>query len=406
MAKLTAPITTTKVANTLSTSSHNVGTLCTNSNINKWSKWKPVSYNTKTGITESQLKSIYYGLNIPTYPQQITASTVTYNKPTGGETSPYRLGDFRNYNHDAKFALNYVASKTYQNYFNDKSSITVKINDDPDSITYYDVSDHPAFSGIENSTNRWYISNNQTYLTKDETITGGVRQVEITNSDMQKLGNGIVTVKMTDFSGFPGVKIELDGNPGVRLFAGADENDGTNNDVGVATDTSLASAQDWTYYQTGAQGHVIDLDTAKPLIFGNYTPDSATPEQLSPLRLYTQHQLTEGNTRVTFRYTLNGNEVIHHANMYSLKRLDNDWVISQWTQEPNWDSPSGGNSLRPSVVETDIPTTNGQTVSVEISFEYALYNGAGYDYYQFFPSMRVNMKRTAGVQPSLVNPNN
>ena len=63
---LTAPITTTKVANELQTSSHDVGTLCTSSNINMWAKYKPVSYATNTGITEDQRKEVRYGINVPT----------------------------------------------------------------------------------------------------------------------------------------------------------------------------------------------------------------------------------------------------------------------------------------------------------------------------------------------------
>ena len=105
---LTAPITTTKVANELQTSSHDVGTLCTSSNINMWAKYKPVSYATNTGITEDQRKEVRYGINVPTKlldGQQYNINYWTYQKPTGGSNSPYRLGDFRNYNHNAKCGM-------------------------------------------------------------------------------------------------------------------------------------------------------------------------------------------------------------------------------------------------------------------------------------------------------------
>lgn len=100
---LTAPITTTKVANELQTSSHDVGTLCTSSNINMYSKNKPVSYATSAGITDTERKSVNYGVTVPTKwsGEATTRKNWIYNKPTGGSSSPYRLGDFRNYNHGA-----------------------------------------------------------------------------------------------------------------------------------------------------------------------------------------------------------------------------------------------------------------------------------------------------------------
>lgn len=102
-------ISTTTVANALQTSSHDVGTLCTHTNINKWSKWKPVRYATNTGITEEQLKSTNYGFNVSalntvelSQMQNNTQVDWEYLRPTGGSSSPYRLGDFRNYNTEAQ----------------------------------------------------------------------------------------------------------------------------------------------------------------------------------------------------------------------------------------------------------------------------------------------------------------
>ena len=105
-------ISTTTVANALQTSSHDVGTLCTHANINKWSKWKPVRYATNTGITEEQLKSVQFGLTAATHltQSQMQGNSVvgwTYNKPLGGQNSPYRLGDFRNYNTDAQCPMQF-----------------------------------------------------------------------------------------------------------------------------------------------------------------------------------------------------------------------------------------------------------------------------------------------------------
>lgn len=106
--RITAPVTTTDVGTVLQSSSHDVGTLCTLDSINKWAKYKPVRYSTVTKLTEEQLKSVNYGLVPSEIPEIVSKEGITYegeiqpggewvyNKPTGGSSSPYRLGDFLN----------------------------------------------------------------------------------------------------------------------------------------------------------------------------------------------------------------------------------------------------------------------------------------------------------------------
>ena len=97
-------ITSTMVGDEIDSESRKWSVLCTHSNINKWSKWKPVSFNKVTSLTEGDLKDVNYGLTPPP-PTTDYASIVdtkwTYEKPTGSSTSPYRIGDFRNYYHNA-----------------------------------------------------------------------------------------------------------------------------------------------------------------------------------------------------------------------------------------------------------------------------------------------------------------
>lgn len=101
-------ISTTLVANTLGTSSRDAGTLCTHPSINKWSKWKPIKLAKVTGITLTDLQNANWGLSIYQNNSLSTLKTyvssndgVAYVRPTGGSSSPYRLGDFRNYEHSA-----------------------------------------------------------------------------------------------------------------------------------------------------------------------------------------------------------------------------------------------------------------------------------------------------------------
>ena len=74
--------------------------------INIWSKWKPFSYPADSVDDESILKARQYGLNIEHMNNwgQVTTkwqTQYTWNKPTGGPTSPFRGGDFRNYTKNA-----------------------------------------------------------------------------------------------------------------------------------------------------------------------------------------------------------------------------------------------------------------------------------------------------------------
>ncbi len=115
-------ITTTKVANALGSASRNVGALCTNSNINIWSKYKPIRFSKPTPISDAEFKTKKYGLNVSNY------GIVDYDAPTGTAMYPFRIGDFRRYNHTAKPPVSvvivsvnnntvppYVVTKNYSN---------------------------------------------------------------------------------------------------------------------------------------------------------------------------------------------------------------------------------------------------------------------------------------------------
>lgn len=84
-----------------------LGHLCKSDRINVFSKWKPIDYNGEK-IDAAILKSKGYGVqllranNIEALVALIKqGQTYIYNRPKGGASSPFRLGDFRNYNPDA-----------------------------------------------------------------------------------------------------------------------------------------------------------------------------------------------------------------------------------------------------------------------------------------------------------------
>jgi len=140
MALPTTGISTGLVKATIGASTNEVGALCTHPNINKWSRWKPVSSNKHEGITIADLINKKFGFDI------ISKSTIfdlltyystnsiwNYLKPTGGASSPYRLGDFRNYDHSAYKSFNttqlnnfyYKTDDKIRNWiYNDQSALT------------------------------------------------------------------------------------------------------------------------------------------------------------------------------------------------------------------------------------------------------------------------------------------
>jgi hypothetical protein len=122
---ITAPVSIDDVRQTIYESSTDLGTLCTSNNIKKNSKIKPIqATNLSLGSTFEELVNAmkaptngqHFGFTIPQKAILTSHSSSTdslqnlinsniadwiYNKSTGGITSPYRLGDFICYYHNA-----------------------------------------------------------------------------------------------------------------------------------------------------------------------------------------------------------------------------------------------------------------------------------------------------------------
>lgn len=142
MAALSTPINTTKVANTIQSSSRNVGVLCTASTINKWSKHKPIRYPKVDGLLENEwrgttadiLQNIIYGLKVGTGGmnwKDLHNTNYDYvGRPTGGANAPYRLGDFRGYDHDARPSLYGFPGNDEYYYWDAEGSLSITIIND------------------------------------------------------------------------------------------------------------------------------------------------------------------------------------------------------------------------------------------------------------------------------------
>ena len=97
------------VRETLDVGIEDIGNPCVSPYVNPFAKYKPIDFNGYSP-TEAQRRTINYGITPPN-PSSTPAGTQnsywTYTKPTGGNSSPYRLRDFagyapsRGYNHNA-----------------------------------------------------------------------------------------------------------------------------------------------------------------------------------------------------------------------------------------------------------------------------------------------------------------
>lgn len=110
-------INLTDIARTLGEDSYDLTVLSKSSNINKWSFRKPVNMNKWSPLTDADFASVNSGFNLYTYftPQALLYEAQNPLLSTLWDYSerqaPFRLGDFREYNHNADpmFTLEWVS---------------------------------------------------------------------------------------------------------------------------------------------------------------------------------------------------------------------------------------------------------------------------------------------------------
>lgn len=107
-------ITTTLVGTTLGVATRNVGNLCRAESVNMWSKMKPVRKAQVTPmVIPTDFQSVNYGVGIPSYAtvQALYNNMLSsspewiYERPNGSASQPFRIGDFRKYDHTAVKAV-------------------------------------------------------------------------------------------------------------------------------------------------------------------------------------------------------------------------------------------------------------------------------------------------------------
>lgn len=126
-----APVSIDDVQKVLNTDDNDIGKLCTNSTINMWSKHKPVDGGGLFGINivGSGIK-IPHAATITDFMKLITNGRTldwSYDKPKGGEYSPYRLADFNGYDHFANCRFYYLDNQSLAFDFDTDSYLQISI---------------------------------------------------------------------------------------------------------------------------------------------------------------------------------------------------------------------------------------------------------------------------------------
>lgn len=156
--KFVAPITVDEVNRFFNGISWDLADVCLLAAINKWSLHKPIEHPTHALLTEDQIYASNCGLSIPLeleYDPVTLQAPWTYNRPIGGDKSPYRLADFNGYHHTAEPPVRLQITTTdgqldgYGNIkMRPKITAVVVLNPDADiDITRMNYLD-PAVTGI------------------------------------------------------------------------------------------------------------------------------------------------------------------------------------------------------------------------------------------------------------------
>lgn len=164
-----------EVKTALAETANSVGGLCTSPKINIWSRYKPVAF-PNVATTGDWWKAQYKGVetsqsgdcgvrvpdivrttnvnNIKNAIEDVSKNRWEYRHPQGGEDEPFRLGDFRGYNHNAVPPLIANITPVTINVDN-QNNLNVHMSLDPDDSTY-NLQAYDFMGGIDLSKFKFY----------------------------------------------------------------------------------------------------------------------------------------------------------------------------------------------------------------------------------------------------------
>lgn len=154
---ITSPVNLkSDIATVLGTSDTNLSSLCTNDNINKWARYKPVRYDSVSALTEEQRRFASYGFDID-YSADIYIPNLfdkaqenpewVYLRPQAGNW--FRTLDFNGYNHNAVVPFSYRSFPTEINTSVDTASLQFRVL--KNALSELDMVDFPYFDGQQSS---------------------------------------------------------------------------------------------------------------------------------------------------------------------------------------------------------------------------------------------------------------
>lgn len=152
--KITAPVSIDDLKNLFGEGSGDLATLCTSPKINVWAKYKPTVYPSPFPDDWYKAKDGNYGINITVengksnwkdlvaeYSKANNGYGTLYDKPTGGASSPFRLGDFRGYFHNANPEVkDYLSTNVFIRESDTNQILTLfnPVTADGSQISYFD----------------------------------------------------------------------------------------------------------------------------------------------------------------------------------------------------------------------------------------------------------------------------
>lgn len=199
---ISSPISLRDVQTALGEKFTELSTACTSSKINMFAKYKPVRYPSVVPLNGDERQGIHkdWGLILPKSTsvtdiiKEINGHSNgwTYERPTGGSASPYRLSDFEGYNHNAKFEPTLSAPTVVENGIQGKTmrvSFSMQLfSTSPDQIEHPENSDIIQLSDL--SIADYYFG---VYLKQ----VGGSQYVQVIGPDTIRSGMAVVSVRVS-----------------------------------------------------------------------------------------------------------------------------------------------------------------------------------------------------------------
>ena len=362
---------------------YDVATICSSEKINMWSRNKPIRVNTPAEITEAQKHSAAFGLSASfTYNEP---AVWTYLPPRPG-TDWCRLTDFNEYGHASACGLSLKNYNYAKDLFNDKTALSVAIQDSTDLITPYDLRD-TLFSNMKLRllmTNR--EGSGQAYSSdisidkQNLTFTIPYDQLLLRGAGTYNLAVYGVTSSNETRRVFPASYerglLTMTNDTGITIYNWKDNMPTTRV---KHDDGSLSYLYEYTI---GQYNNTLDL-TDKNFIFSNITFDSNLNDfDLSSNSIYLVFEwgTADGVAVTRVRMMLNGYQT---------------WLLSHGGG--SIDNLGCGNVSMPKLTTPEEPN--------KYTNIFMAYKHTDGEYYSITPKITVRIKRDNGTEPDFINPN-